>query len=141
MNSESGKRLSMAELRDRNRPLPPSPPQMPDQYPTPEEWATLIERIEVLDYRTAEIYAALPRLRSLATQEQVEKLAAEVQALTAICQPAGKKKERRSWRPRFPQLSLRWLLVIPVLIGMAVALYGMLFGSAMIWNVFRTVFP
>ncbi len=141
MSSESGKRLSVAELRDRNRPLPPLPPQMPEPYPTPEEWAYLIERIEVLDYRTAEICAALPRLRSLATREQVEKLAAEVQALTAMCQPAGKKKERRSWRPRLPKISLRWLLVIPVLIGMAVALYGMLFGSAMIWNVFRTVFP
>ena len=141
MSSESGKRLSMAELRDRNRPLPPSPPQMPEPYPTPEEWEYLIERIGVLDYRTAEICAALPRLRSLATREQVEKLAAEVQALTAMCQPAGKKKERRSWRFRFPKISLRWLLVIPVLIGLAVALYGMLFGSAAIWNVFRTLFP
>ena len=141
MSSESGKRLSVAELRDRNRPLPPLPPQMPEPYPTPEEWAYLIERIGVLDYRTAEIFAALPRLRSLATREQVEKLAAEVQALTAMCQPAGKKKERRSWRSRLPKISLRWLLVIPVLIGLAIALYGMLFGSAAIWNVFRTLFP
>ena len=138
MSSESGKRLSMDELKERNR---PQGQQTQELCTTPEEWAYLLERIAVLDLRSAEIYSWLPRLQTLATQAQVEKLAAEVQTLTETLRPAGRTRETRSWRPRLPRFSLRWLLAVPVLLGMTVALWAAFSGSVTLWRAFRTLLP
>lgn len=141
MNSESGKKLSMEELKERNRHQQPPIIQQAEQCPTPEEWAYLMDRIDILDRRVAEISAALPRLNMLATREQMDKLMSELRTLTETIRQAGKKKEQSSLRLRFPAISPRWLLSIPILMVLAVVLYGMLYSLGELWSVFRTLLP
>ena len=96
MNSESGRRLSLEELKQRNRASAPSVPAAPPDTPTRQDWENLLavltalyqlekansSRLECLE---ASVAAQEALLRALSqqmgqrpTQEQTEALARDV---------------------------------------------------------------
>lgn len=131
MNSESGKRCSIEELKERNLP--------PEVHPTAEEWDNLLAILSAL-YRLTAAQAdgtarsGCPAMGELRAQtEALVQEAAAIQQLLERQEQAGKKKER--WRLRLPQVSLpqpslAWLLVIPISLGLAV----IWFSGAAVWN-------
>ena len=136
MNSGSGKKYSMEELMEKNKPivLPKT-----ENHPTEKEWAQMMalqfQTIKQLGQlvKWAEAYPAPPSLYPV-----TGKLAAVENELTAIRQAvtamelAGRKKERRISFPRvsLPRPRLAWLWAIPVLTVLAALLYT----SAIVWN-------
>ena len=96
MNSESGRRLSLEELKQRNRASAPSVPAAPPDTPTRQDWGNLLAALTAL-YRLesinsgrlerleASVAAQEALLRALSqqmgqrpTQEQTEALARDV---------------------------------------------------------------
>lgn len=136
MSSGSGKKYSMEELMEKNKPivLPKA-----ESHPTEKEWAQMMalqfQATKQLGQlvKWAEAYPAPPSLYPGA-----EKLAAVENELTAIRQAvtamelAGRKKERHISFPRvsLPRPRLAWLWGIPILTVLAALLYT----SAIVWN-------
>lgn len=131
MNSESGKRCSVEELKERNLP--------PERHPSAEEWGNLLAILSAL-YRLTAAQAdgitkpGCPAMEELRTQTEVlVKEAAAIRQLLERREQAGKKNERRRLRlPRvtLPRPSLAWLWVIPILLGLLV----LWFSGAAVWN-------
>lgn len=74
-----------------------------------------------------------------ATQEQTAELIREAKEIRRLAEQAGKKNERRFSLPaiRLPRISLEWLLVPVVLLG----LLALWYGWAALWNGLTTLFP
>lgn len=131
MNSESGKKCSVEELKERNLP--------PEVHPSAEEWDNLLTILSAL-YRLTAAQAngitksRCPAMEELRTQTEVlVKEAAAIRQLLERREQAGKKNERRRLRlPRvtLPRPSLAWLWVIPILLGLLV----LWFSGAAVWN-------
>lgn len=131
MNSESGKKCSVEELKGRNLP--------PERHPSAEEWDNLLAILSALYRLTAAQTDGMtkpgcPAMEELRTQTDVlVKEAAAIRQLLERREQAGRKKERR--RLRLPQVtlprpSLVWLWAIPVSLGLLV----LWFSGAAIWN-------
>lgn len=108
MNSESGQRLSMEELKRRNAPRV----MQPQICLSLEAWQELLRRLDELE-RHAEAHTALlreglTRWDHFPTQAQMEALTQDVAEIRAMLQPVGKRNGRRLARcPRkLPQLRL-----------------------------------
>lgn len=108
MNSESGQRLSMEELKRRNA-LQTMQPQI---CLSQEEWQELLRRLDELERHT-EAHTAL--LRQIVRQRELSPTPAQMEALTqdvaeirATLQPAGRKNGRRlaRYRRKLPRLRL-----------------------------------
>lgn len=136
MSSESGKKYSMEELMEKNRPivLPKT-----ENHPTEKEWAQMMalqfQTTKLLGQlvRWAEEYPAPPSLRGV--NEHLAAMEGELKALRQTAEKmelAGKKKERRILLPRvsLPRPQLAWLWVIPILAALATLFYT----SAIVWN-------
>lgn len=128
MSSESGKKCSIEELKERNLPR--------EYHLTAEEWDNLLAILSAL-YRLTAAQAdgsknRLSTMRAVGTQ--MEALTKEVAALHQLLErreQAGKKSGR--WRlPRvtLPRPRLAWLWAIPISLG----LWVMWFSGAAIWN-------
>ena len=95
MNSESGQRLSVEELKRLNLP-PQSAPMLP-AHPTQQEWSELLARLDRLEAsavaQEAPLRALSRQVGQLSTQEQMEELAQEVAQLRSELKRAGRKKE------------------------------------------------
>ena len=116
MNLESGGRLSMDELKDRNR-MPTVSPQIIVEC---TEQVELLERLLAEQRRTNELLSALP------TKEDTARLQASLNRMLEPEQSkqAGSRSARRSsdrWRrvrnwlwDHLPRPSLEWLIVIPL---------------------------
>ena len=148
MSSESGQKYSLEELKQMNRPPDaPSRTTMSATCPTPEEWDELTQRLDLIESNVAKALTLLHRrpTEEPATRQQVEALTVEVAALRTMLQPDGRRNGRRCWRPSLSKEDVRQmlmkLLVIPILLGAAVALYAIFSSSLSIWNVCRTLFP
>ena len=131
MNSESGKRCSVEELKERN---PPS-----GVHPSAEEWDNLLAILSALYRLTAAQADGITKPRCPAMEElrpQTEVLVKEVAAIRQLLEwreQAGKKEEqRRSRLPRvtLPRPSLAWLWAIPISLG----LWAMWCSGAAVWN-------
>lgn len=131
MNSESGKRCSVEELKERNLP--------PERHPSAEEWDNLLAILSAL-YRLTAAQAdgitkpGCPAMEELRTQTEVlVKEVAAIRQLLGQREQAGKKKDQ--WRSRLPRVtlprpSLAWLLAIPISLGLVVIWSS----GAAIWN-------
>ena len=136
MSSEFGKKYSMEELMEKNRPivLPKT-----ENHPTEKEWAQMM----VLQFQIAkqlgqlvswaEEYPAPPSLRGV--NEHLTAMEGELKTLHQTVKKmelAGRRKERRILLPRvsLPQPRLAWLWGIPVLAVLAVLFYTL----AIVWN-------
>ncbi len=146
MNSESGQRLSVEELKRLNLP-PQSAPMLP-AHPTQQEWSELLARLDRLEAsavaQEAPLRALSRQVGQLSTQEQMEELAQEVAQLRSELKRAGRKKELSISPPGLDTaLSvLAWLilLLLGTMVGMVV-LRTIWSGLAAVWSAVRTLIP
>ena len=89
MNSESGQKLSLEELKQRNAQEP-----TPDAHPTQEEWSELLTILSALYRLTAAQHdlteALLRNLRSSPVPAQTEEILRELRTLREAAQQAGR---------------------------------------------------
>ena len=167
MNSESGQRLSVEELKRLNQPPAPSVPATPPDAPTRQDWDDLLaaltalyrlestnsgrlERLEASVGPQEALLRALGRqVGQLPTQAQLEALARDVAQMQAELQQAGKKRERHFSLPRIrlPKLHLPYISWSRLLLGLtALVLTGGVLGAVWfswekLWNMMHTRIP
>ena len=167
MNSGSGQRLSVEELKRLNQPPAPSVPATPPDAPTMQDWADLLaaltalyrlestnsgrlERLEASVGPQEALLRALGRqVGQLPTQAQLEALAGDVAQMRAELKQAGKKRERHFSLPRLrlPKLRLPDISWSSLLLGLtALALTGgvlwaVWFSWEKLWNMMHTLIP
>ena len=162
MNSESGQKLSLEELKQRNRASTPSAPAVPPDIPTRQDWENLLavvsamyrlestnsDRLERLEASVAAqeaLFRALSRqMGQLPTQAQLEALARDVAQMRAELQQAGKKRERHFSLPKphlpyIPWSSLLLGLMSLLLIGGV--LWAVWFSWEKLWSAAQTLLP
>ena len=160
MNSGSGQRLSVEELKQLNQ--PPQSASIPPAHPTQQEWDELLAalialyrlestnsgRLERLEASVAAQEALLRALGrqagQLPTQSQLEALARDVAQMRADLKQAGKKRGLSVSPPSLETaLSvLIWLalILLGTLVGMVV-LRTIWSGLAALWSAVRTLIP
>ena len=131
MSSVTEQRLSMDELKQRNRPATA-------WSLSQEEWEELLN---TLDKQTAILWEVSRKPTTYPTYTQIEELTRSVQALRQTKEQDGKKNERSFSLPkiRLPQLrfSPALLLVPPVLL----ALWALWYNLAQLWSFFQSILP
>ena len=161
MNSKSGRKLSLEELKQLNRSqsqVPPKPPAEPARQDRENLLAVLtalyrlestnssrLERLEASVSAQEALLRALGRqVGQLPTQSQLEALARDVAQMRAELKQAGKKKELSVSPPSLETaLSvLIWLalILLGTLVGMVV-LRTIWSGLAALWSAVRTLIP
>lgn len=161
MNSESGQRLSLEELKQLNRSqsqAPPKPPAEPARQDRENLLAVLtalyrlestnssrLERLEASVAAQEALFRALTRqVRQLPTQAQLEALARDVAQMRAELKQAGKKKGLSVSLPSLETVLsvLIWLalILLGTLVGMVV-LRTIWSGLAALWSAIRTLIP
>lgn len=136
MSSEFGKKYSMEELMEKNRPivLPKT-----ENHPTEKEWAQMMVLQSQIAKQLGQLvswveeYPAPPSLYG--ANEHLAAMEGELKALRQTVEKielAGRKKERRISLPKvsLPRPRLAWLWAIPILAVLAALLYT----SAIVWN-------
>ena len=167
MNSGSGQRLSVEELKRLNQPPAPSVPATPPDAPTRQDWDDLLaaltalyqlentnsnrlERLEASVGPQEALLRALGRqVGQLPTQAQLEALAGDVAQMRAELKQAGKKRERHFSLPRLrlPKLRLPDISWSSLLLGLtALALTGgvlwaVWFSWEKLWSAAQTLIP
>ena len=164
MNSESGQKLSLEELKQRNRASGSSVPAVSPDIPTKQDWEDLLTAVSAL-YRLestnsdrlkhleASVGAQEALLRALTrqvgqlpTQAQLEALARDVAQMRAELKQAGKKKEFSVSPPNLETaLSvLIWLalILLGTMVGMVVlrTIWSGL-GLAALWSAVQALIP
>ena len=161
MNSKSGRKLSLEELKQLNRSqsqAPPKPPAEPARQDRENLLAVLtalyrlestnsnrLERLEASVAAQEALLRALGRqVGQLPTREQTETLAREVSQMRADLKQAGKKKEISISPPSLETaLSvLIWLalILLAAMVGMVV-LQAIWSGLAALWSVIKILIP
>ena len=161
MNSKSGRKLSLEELKQLNRSqsqVPPKPPAEPARQDRENLLAALtalyrlestnssrLERLEAGVSAQEALFRALSRqVGQLPTQSQLEALARDVAQMRAELKQAGKKKEFSVSPPSLETaLSvLIWLalILLATMVGMVV-LRTIWSGLAALWSAVRTLIP
>ena len=161
MNSKSGRKLSLEELKQLNRSqsqVPPKPPAEPARQDRENLLAVLtalyrlestnsgrLERLEAGVSAQEALFRELSRqVGQLPTQSQLEALARDVAQMRAELKQAGKKKELSVSPPSLETaLSvLIWLalILLGTLAGMVV-LRTIWSGLAALWSAVRTLIP
>ena len=158
MSSESEQRLSLEELKQRNRPQAMQTPPTPPNTPTRQDWNDLLaaltalyrlestnsSRLEHLEASVAAQEALFRALSRQVGQLQLEALARDVAQMRAELKQAGKKKELSVSPPSLETaLSvLIWLalILLGTLVGMVV-LRTIWSGLAALWSAIRTLIP
>ena len=151
MNSKSGQRLSVEELKRLNQPQEmksstASPPPMVLLPAT--DWNMLLTRLDRLEASVAAQEALLRALSQqvgqLPAQAQLEALARDVAQMRAELKQAGKKRELSISPPSLrAALSVSiWLalILLATMVGMVV-LQTIWSGFAALWKVVRLLFP
>ena len=161
MNSKSGRKLSLEELKQLNRSqsqVPPKPPAEPARQDRENLLAVLtalyrlestnsnrLERLEASVAAQEALLRALTRqVRQLPTQSQLEALARDVAQMRAELKQAGKKKGLSVSLPSLETVLsvLIWLalILLGTLVGMVV-LRTIWSGLAALWSAVRTLIP
>ena len=162
MNSESGQKLSLEELKQRNRASGSSVPAVSPDIPTKQDWEDLLTAVSAL-YRLestnsdrlkhleASVGAQEALLRALTrqvgqlpTQAQLEALAQDVAQMRAELKQAGKKKGF-SVSPSTLETTLSvliWLalILLGTMVGMVV-LRTIWSGLAALWSAVQALIP
>ena len=124
MSSATEQRLSMEELKQRNRPAIA-------WTPSQEDWNEL----------TAILWDISKKPMDYPTYAQIEELTRSVQALRQTVEQAGRKNEKSFSlaKIRLPEFHFSpfLLLVPPVLL----ALWALFYNLAKLWDVFLPLFP
>ena len=161
MNSESGRRLSLEELKQLNQSqsqVPPKPPAEPARQDRENLLAVLtalyrlestnsgrLERLEASVGPQEALFRALSRqVGQLPTQAQLEALARDMAQMRAELKQAGKKKELSVSPPSLETaLSVLIWLVLILLGAMAgmVVLRTIWSGLAALWSAMQALIP
>ena len=167
MNSESGQRLSVEELKRLNQPPTTPVPTTPPSSPMRQDWNDLLaalgalyqlestnsDRLERLEASVGPQEALLRALGrqvgQLPTQAQLEALAGDVAQMRAELKQAGKKRERRFSLPRIrlPKLHLPYISWSSLLLGlMSLPLIGGVLWAVWsswekLWSAAQTMLP
>lgn len=143
MNSESGKKLSMNELKRLNQPQMQEPP--PERHPTVEEWEMLLRQIQHIAKQVSTMNNRLAQLLNKPmggmTWSQGEEMLKQLRGLTQMAEQAGKPKEKRFSLPRLrlPHIKLSpALLLVPVILLVCWAMWS---SWDTLWNAIRTLRP
>ena len=158
MNSESGQRLPMEELKRRN-----APPSITQQScPSREEWENLLMMIQALYRLTAEQSDTLENLNQhtaahtallrevsnrrepCPAQAQMEALARDVSEIQRLLRQAGKKKEISVSPPSLGTAMsvMIWLalILLGTMVGMVV-LQTIWSGLSALWSAVKLLIP
>lgn len=162
MNSDSGQKLSLEELKQRNRASAPSVPVAPPDTPTRQDWDDLLaaltalyrlestnsdrlERLEASVGPQEALFRALSRqVGQLPTQSQLEALAGDVAQMRAELKQAGKKRERHFSMPKPHLPYIPWsslLLGLTALVLTGGVLWAVWFSWEKLWNMMHTLLP
>ena len=166
MSSESGRKLSLEELKQLNRSqsqVPPKPPAEPARQDRENLLAVLtalyrlestnsnrLERLEASVAAQEALFRALSRqMGQLPTQAQLEALAGDVAQMRADLKPAGKKSERwfslpriRLPKPRLPHIPWSSLLLgLTALLLTGGVLWAVWFSWEKLWSAAQTLLP
>lgn len=158
MNSESGQRLPMEELKRRNT----SPSITPQNCPSREEWENLLMMIQALYRLTAEQSDTLENLNQhtaahtallrevsnrrepCPAQAQMEALARDVAEIQRLLRQAGKKKEISVSPPSLGTAMsvMIWLalILLGTMVGMVV-LQTIWSGLSALWSAVKILIP
>ena len=162
MSSESEQRLSLEELKQRNRPQAMQTPPTPPNTPTRQDWNDLLaaltalyrlestnrdrlERLEASVSAQEALLRALGRqVGQLPTQSQLEALTRDVAQMRAELKQAGKKKEISVSPPSLGTAMsvIVWLalILLGTMVGMVV-LQVIWSGLAALWSVIKLLIP
>ena len=150
MNFESGRKLSLEELKQLNRPktMPPQPTPMPPAYPPQWEWDELLVALNRLEAsvgaQEALVRALTRQVGQLPTQGQLEALTRDVAHMRAELKQAGKKRELRFslLKPRLPYIPWSSLLLGLMTLFLTGAMLWVVWSSlGKLWSVIRTLIP
>ena len=167
MNSESGQRLSVEELKRLNQAPGPSIPATPPDAPARQDWDDLLAALTALYRQESTNSGRLERLEAsvgpqeallralgrqvgqLPTQAQLEALAGDVAQMRAELKQAGKKRERRFSLPRIrlPKLHLPYISWSRLLLGLTAlsltggVLWAVWFSWEKLWSATQTLLP
>ena len=161
MNSESGQRLSLEELKQLNRSqsqVPPKPPAEPARQDRENLLAVLtalyrlestnsdrLERLEASVAAQEALFRALSRqMGQLPTQAQLEALARDVAQMRAELKQAGKKRERHFSLPKPHLPYIPWnnlLLGLTTLVLTGGVLWAVWFSWEKLWSAAQTLLP
>ena len=166
MNFESGRKLSLEELKQLNRSqsqVPPKPPAEPARQDRENLLAVLtalyrlestnssrLERLEASVAAQEALFRALSRQAGqLPTQAQLEALAGDVAQMRAELKPAGKKSEQWFSLPRIslPKLRLPYIPWSSLLLGLTAllltggVLWAVWFSLEKLWNMMQALIP
>ena len=134
MSSVTEQRLSMDELKQRNRPAT-------TWNPSQEEWEELLN---TLDKQTALLRDISKKSANYPTRNQIEELTRSVQALRQTVEQAGRKKEKSFSLPKIkrPEIHLNQdsLIKLVVVLGFLLGLCVMCYASGQIWEVIQPLF-
>lgn len=134
MSSVTEQRLSMEELKQRNRPST-------SWNPSQEDWDELLN---TLDKQTAILWELSRKPTTCPTYNQIDELTRSVQALRQTVEQAGKKKEKSFSLPKIkrPEMHLNRdsLIKLVVVLGFLLGLCVMCYASAQIWEVIHPLF-
>ena len=158
MNSESGQRLPMEELKRRN-----APPSITQQScPSREEWENLLMMIQALYRLTAEQSDTLENLNQhtaahtallrevsnrrepCPAQAQMEALARDVAEIQRLLRQAGKKKEISVSPPSLGTAMSVMIWLAPILLGTMVGmvvLQTIWSGLSALWSAVKILIP
>ena len=154
MNSGSGQKLSLEELKQLHQPTTAQTPVQeqvapPETHPTKEEWMEMIEYLDTLWYHTDLQTNLLKKvselLEQLPTRTQMDELLKAVKHLEQMSEQAGKRNEKRFSLPgiRLPRLRLphldgpTWAVL---LMGTAVLLL-LWWGLDTVWSNLSLMLP
>lgn len=148
MNSGSGQRLSVEELKRLNQPPATPIPATPPDTPMRQDWDKLLARLERLEVSVGPPEALLRALGrqvgQLPTKAQLEALVQEVAQVRAELKQGGKKKKISISPPSLESaLSVMiWLalILLAMMVGMVV-LQVIWSGLAALWSAVRTLIP
>lgn len=148
MNSESGRKLSLEELKQLNRPktMPPQPTPMPPAYLPQWEWDELLVALNRLEAsvgaQEALVRALTRQVGQLPTQGQLEALTRDVAQMRAELKQAGKKRELRFSLPKLHLPYIPWsslLLGLMTLFLTGAMLWVVWSSWGKLWSVIRTL--
>ena len=164
MSSESERRLSMDELKARNRTdtetpknqpnsTPPSTPAQPIQpiviqCPLPQAMSKLTQQADGINWELEEIRNLLPELKTHTDLSGVQKSLTEIQKslsqMNAMLEQAGKKNAKRTckWLNRLPDFDfltpVKWMALLMMVAAVVLA---MMYGAAAVWSNIRILVP
>ena len=146
MNSESEQRLSLEELKQRNRSQGVQMMTTPSAAPTKQDWEDLLTAVSALYRLESTNSDRLERLEAgvSAQEAQLEALARNVAQIRETLKQAGRRREISisppSLETAFSVLIWLILILLGTMVGM-VALQTIWSGLAALWSAIRILLP